>query len=682
MADYTSDALRNIVFVGHGGAGKTTICDQILFKAGAVTRAGSVDEKNSSFDHDDEEKNRGHSIFSSLAYCSHQGKEINLIDTPGYPDFVGAALTSLEAADTAVLTINAQSGIELNTRKMMLAARARGLTVVIAVSKMDADNIIDFAGLTGRIQELFGSECMPVNLPIGVGADFKGVVDLLTPPESAPDGVVGDVESAASELMEKIVEADEDLMERYLSDEAISSEELATVLSKSLNEGTLIPIVHLSGRTGDGVQELLDFLAKEAPSPVAHTRLKALDGENEVDLVADADKPLVARVWKTLTDPFVGKLTFFRILQGTFKADSQVRNIGTDKNERITHLFRIMGKDHNQVEGGGPGDLLAVAKVENVSVGGGFTAVGQKITLPELKFPTPMTARALEPKARGDEQKISSSLKKLADEDVTLTIGRDSQTGELVITGMSALHLDVVLHRLEARFGVGVTTKPPRIPYKETITIPADGHYRHKKQSGGRGQFGEVWFKMEPTERGEGFEFVNEVVGGSIPSNFIPAVEKGVRERLAQGVLAGNVVEDVRVRLHFGKFHDVDSSEAAFKLAASMCFKEVFLKAKPVLLEPVVNLEITVPSRYMGDISGDMNSRRGRLQGMDTSGDMQIIQAMVPMSEVMTYSTELRSMTGGTGSFSMEFSHYDPVPARTAQTIIAKAKAAKEEARS
>ena len=676
MPEYTSENLRNVVFVGHGGCGKTTLCDRILFEAGAVTRAGSVDEKNSVFDFDDEEKERRNSIFSSVAFCRHGERELNLIDAPGYLDFVGAALAALAAGDTMVLTISAPNGIELNTRKMWVEARKRGMAVVLAVTKMDAENILDFGSLGEQIREQFGNECLPVTLPVGVGPEFKGVVDLVNPPAEAPEGVSGDVAGAAAAFLEKVVEADESLMERYLNEEKISSEELAGVLRKALAAGTLVPIVHVSGRTGGGVGTLMDVLARYAPSPADRSRVTARDvkSEAEVDLRADADAAMVAQVWKTVTDPFVGKLTFFRVWQGTFSPDSQVHNERTGRNERITHVFRIFGKEHRQVDGGVPGDLLAVAKVEDVRVGDTFCRPDKVYAMGMPVFPTPMASVAIEPKTRGGEQKISSSLRKLADEDPTCRLGRDQQTGEMVITGMSQLHLDVILHRLSARFGVEVTTKPPRIPYKETIAIPGEGSYRHKKQTGGRGQFGEVWFKLEPTERGEGFEFVNEVVGGAIPQQYIPAVEKGVRETMARGVMAGYPVVDVRVRLHFGKFHDVDSSEAAFKIAASMCFQDVFKKAKPVLLEPIVEVEINVPSRYMGDISGDLNSRRGRIQGMDAAGDIQVVRAQVPMAEVINYSTELRSMTGGTGSFSMEYSHLDVVPARTAEGIIAKSK--------
>jgi len=434
--------------------------------------------------------------------------------------------------------------------------------------------------------------------------------------------------------------------------------------------------------SGAGVEELMDFLSAYGPSPLdgAIQNGKDLKSGEDVTLVADSEAPLVAKVYKTVTDPFVGKLAFFKVLQGTISADSHVLNVRTGKKVRMAHLFRVFGKEHRPVERAVAGDLIAVSKIDDIHLGDSLCDSAKPVELPATQFAQPMVSLALEPKTRGDEQKLGSSLQKIADEDPTFMIHRDQQTKELVATGMSQLHLDIMLQRLKRRYGVDVATKPPRIPYKETITAPSEASYRHKKQTGGRGQFGEVWFKLEPLERGAGFEFVDAIVGGAIPHNFIPAVEKGVRETLQHGVLAGYVVEDVRVILHFGKYHDVDSSEAAFKLAASHCFRDAFMKAKPVLLEPVVQLEIAIPGQYMGDITGDLNSRRGRILGMDSEDEYQTIRAEVPMSEVMQYATELRSMTGGAASYTMEFRHYDTVPARQTDGIIAKAKQAREDA--
>jgi elongation factor G len=683
MPEYTSKDIRNIVAVGHGGAGKTTLLDAMLFKAGAVTRAGSVAEKSSVFDFEDEEKERGNSIFASMAFCRWKNTELNLVNTPGFMDFAGAAISGIHAGDLALVAVSAQRGVELNARKMNAVAKGLGLARVVVITKMDGENIVDYDAVIAKVQEVFGNQCLPVNLPVGIGPAFSGVVGVLQPPASAPAGVVGDVEAAAGALMDKIVEADEKLMEKYLNGDKISPEELATTLRKAIAAGALVPILHTSGAKSIGVEELMDFLAAYAPSPadMPVPAAKDVKGEADVALACDAAKPLAARVFKTVVDPFVGKLSYFRILQGTLPADSHVTNSRTGKNERVAQLFRIFGKETRTVTKGIAGDICAVSKIEDIHIGDALCDGRHLVTLPKITFPLPMASLAIEPKARGDEQKISGSVQKIADGDPTFIPRRDQQTGEMIVTGMSQLHLDVMLHRLEKRFGVGVATKPPRIPYKETISVPSEGMYRHKKQSGGRGQFGEVHFRMFPMERGAGFEFVDAIVGGSVPNQFIPAVEKGVRETLVRGVIAGYPVEDVRVELFFGKYHDVDSSEAAFKLAASMCFQECFMKAKPVLLEPIMNLEIMVPSQHMGDISGDLNSRRGRIVGMDSDGDMQIIRAQAPLGEVMRYSTELRSMTGGTGSYTMELSHYDVVPARAAEQIIALAKKEKEEAR-
>ena len=680
MADYTSSDIRNFVAVGHGGCGKTTLLDQILFKAGATQRAGRTDDKASLFDFEDDEKERGNSIETALAFCDWKGAQLNLIDAPGYPDFVGAALSGINAADTALVCIAAPQGIELNTRKMWQAAGQAGLARVIVLTKMDGENILDYSALVARIQEVFGNECVPFNLPIGTGSAFKGVASLLDPPEQAPEGVVGDVEAASAALTEKIVEADEAMMERYLNDEKISTDDLAATLRKAVTSGAIVPILHVSGDSGAGVEELMDFVARFAalPGDVPAPAAVKPGTEEAVEITGAEDAPLAARVFKTVIDPFVGKMTFFRIYQGTLESDAQVYNTRSERKERMAHLFRVFGKEHREVNRGVPGDLIAVSKIEDMHIGDTLCAQSAPVELATFKYPTPMVSLALEPKSRGDEQKIGASLRKMSDADPTFQLTRDQQSAELVATGMSQLHLDIILKKLHARFGVEVTTKPPRIPYKETISAPSESNYRHKKQTGGRGQFGEVWFKMEPMERGEGFEFVDAIVGGAIPNQYIPAVEKGVRETMAQGVLAGYPIEDIRVILHFGKYHDVDSSEAAFKLAASMCFKDCFMKAKPVLLEPIVKLEITVPAKFMGEITGDLNSRRGRIQGVDAEGDMQIIRVEAPMGEVMSYATELRSMTGGAGSYTMEFGHYDIVPQHAAQQVVAAARKAKE----
>jgi len=677
MAKYEVGDIRNVAFFGHGNTGKTTLAEQMLVEAGVLKRAGSVDEGTSNLDFEDEERERKHTIDSSIVHFSWRGKEINLIDTPGYSDFIASVIGAAAVVETAVITIAAPAGIEVNTRRVWAIASEAGLAKVILISKMDGENI-DFPALLKSIQEVFGSNCVPLFLPVGVGGDFQGIVNVLSPPNELPAGVVGDVDAAKEAITESIVEANDELLEKYLGEEQISAEELSSAFVGSMVAGQVVPILCCSTVKGIGVKEVMDFLAMNTPSPVEGLKRRYQSGEEEVEITPDPNGPFIAQVFKCLTDPFVGKVSFFRVFSGTMTA-GQVYNSRTGRAEKVTQIFRPQAREQEQVERAIPGDIIGVTKVEGIAISDTLCDREANVSLPKLIFPQPMVAVAVEPKARGDEQRISEALSKIADEDPTFKVSRDTQTNELVITGMSTLHLDVILSRLKNRFGVEVTTKEPKIPYRETITRNAEGKYRHKKQTGGRGQFAEVWLRIEPLERGAGFEFVDEIVGGAIPSQFIPAVEKGIREAMQQGIIAGYPVQDLRVRVYDGKDHPVDSSEAAFKIAAARAFKNAFMEAKPVLLEPIVNMEIVVPSKYMGDISGDLNSRRGRIVNVDASGDMQIIKAQVPMAEVMNYATQLRSITGGTGSFTMEFSHYDVVPARIAEAVIAKSKPREEE---
>jgi elongation factor G len=537
---------------------------------------------------------------------------------------------------------------------------------------MDGDNI-DLDAILPVIRETVGVSCVPFNLPIGQGASFKGVFDVFSG-GAAPAGVIGDPETAHSDAMDAVVEADDALLEKYLEEGKVDPAELAATLSKAVGSGALVPILFAAGRADIGVEEILNLITQVAPSPAAKPR-KAKKGDAEVQVAADPKGPFAALVFKSMTDPYVGKLSFVRIYRGSLSGDMSVTNVRTGNKSRVGHVYRIQGKDQKEIPQAIPGDIIALAKIEAIEVNDSLTADNEQVVFPKVEFPRPMVSLAVKPKSRGDEQKIAGSITKLAEEDRTFLVNRDAQTSELVVTGMSSLHLDIMLARLKSRFDVEVLTSEPKIPYKETVTGVADARYRHKKQTGGRGQFGEVFIKVEPMERGKGFEFVDDVVGGRVPSQYIPAVEKGIREQLAKGILAGCVVEDVRVSLYDGSFHPVDSSEAAFKMAASKAFQEAFMAARPVLLEPVVNLEITIPSEFMGDVTGDINSRRGRIVGMDQGpGGVQILKATAPLSEVMRYATELRSMTGGRGAFTLEFSHYDVVPQRIAEQVIAQAK--------
>lgn len=697
MAKYQVQDIRNIAFCGHGGSGKTTLMDKLLFTAGAVTRQGSVDEGTSVCDFDDEEKQHRYTIEASVVHLDHAGKHFHLIDTPGYADFVGQMIGALRAVDTAVIAINAQSGIEVNTRRAFAEAQKAGVGRMIVITKMDSDNI-DFPGLLESIQEVFGAQCVPLNVPVGQGADFRGVASTLKVPGDTSGALVDPAEISES-LVESIVMADEEVMNRYLEGEPPTEEELSRLIVQAVAEGGLIPIVCVSGKTGVGLKELLDALAlcSLPPDKVKRTARKP-DGE-EVELKADPNGPLVAQVFKTRVDPFVQKLNFIRVYSGTLKKESVVAVVGERKGVKIAQLMRVQAETMEPVDEAGPGGIVAVAKVEELQTG---STIGE-LAMPKIPFPTPMVGLAATPKSRGDETKLSGSLQKVTQEDPTFRVERDPQTKEMVITGMSELHLQIIRERLKRRDKVEVDTKEPKIPYRETIQANAEGMYRHKKQTGGRGQFGEVHIRMYPLPKDvnveewatksrfpslkethyreeDNFLWIDSVVGGTIPGNFMPAVEKGFNERLTRGVIAGYRIQDVCVEVHFGKHHPVDSSEQAFKTAASMAFRNVFQQAKPALLEPIVKMEITVPSGNVGDINSDMSGRRGRVLGMESAGGgLTTITAEVPLAEVTTYARSLSSITGGQGSYSMEFSHYDPVPGNVQQEIIRAAKVEEEE---
>jgi len=678
MPQHETEKMRNVAFMGHGSCGKTTILEQFFAKTELVSRPGSVDDGSSHLDFEDEEKARGFGIDSAMGRCEWKDCHFNLLDVPGYPDFFGEVLGGLRAVETVAITIAAPSGIELNTRRTWDAAGKAGKARIIVINKMDTDSI-NFDALLASIRDTFGSRCVPLNLPLGFGGSFAGVVNVLEAGDAAPDGVLGDVDSARNELMESVVETDEGLMERYLEDEEISPEELDDALGRAVAQGALVPILFVSGRTGAGIESLMDTIANVLPSPADGPPVKGMRGKEneEIEITADPAAPFVAQVFKLETDPFVGKLVYLRVFSGTLDADGSAKNARTGRNQRLAQPMCMLGKEGEALTKLVPGDIVAIGKLEDVDMNDTLYTGPDAIVLPALEFPAPMVALAVRPKSRNDEQRLSGALDKLDDEDMTFEVGRDSQTHELVIKGMSSLHLEVILGRLKRRFNVEVETNEPNIPYHETIAGKSESRYRHKKQTGGRGQFAEVHLRVAPLERGEGFEFVDEVVGGVIPRQFIPAVEKGVRETLSHGIIAGYPIHDVQVTVFFGKHHPVDSSEAAFKLAASMAFQECFRQAQPVLLEPIVKLEVTAAAQYMGDITGDLSGRRGRIQGMEAIGDMQIIRAIVPLAEVSRYATELRSLTGGSAFYTMEFSHYDIVPAHITEQVIKASAASK-----
>jgi elongation factor G len=677
MGGYSSKDLRNVVFLGHGNSGKTSLCEAILFRAGATKRQGSVDDGSSILDFDPEEKERKYSIYASIASCEWEGARINLIDAPGYLDYTGATLSAMEAADAAIVVVSAPDGIELNTAKLWQAAKERGLPRCVVISKPDFENADPMAAIE-TVKEAFGQECAAVNLAVGKGSSFGGTYDLWDSKAEAAEELGPVAESAREQLMESVLVVDDELVERYLEGEEIEQAKINDALAEAILQGKVVPVVCCSSKTGAGVEELMSLIAHSFPSAETPPEKKWLEGEEEKSGSPYEEGTFSGLVFKTVTDPFVGKVSFVRVLSGEVRGDSSIYNSRTKKTEKVPVLLRPFGKELDQTEKGVAGDIVAIPKLEEVNVFDTLCDQSKKMGYVVPRLPVPMVSLAVSPKSRSDEAKLSSSLGKLAEEDPTFLVFKDKQTLEMVISGMSSLHLDVMLSQLKRRFDVEAVTSTRRIPYKETATAKAEGKYRHKKQTGGRGQYGEVCLRLEPKERGSGHEFESKIFGGSIPSQYVPAVEKGVREAVEKGVLAGYPVEDVKVTVYDGSYHSVDSSEAAFKIAASKAFAATFMQAKPVLLEPVAKVEISVPSRFLGDITGDLNARRGRILGVETSGNYQTISALIPEAEIANYATELRSITGGQGFYTMEFSHYDIVPQRTAEAVIVRVKAAKE----
>ncbi|MHC4957501.1 MAG: elongation factor G [Planctomycetota bacterium] len=655
---------RNVALVGHGGSGKTTLAEAILFAAKAISRQGTVGDHNTVSDWEDDEKERQQSIDSSLLHAEWKGKDFNIVDTPGYPDFLGQALRGLDPADLAIVVIHAFDGVGLNTRKLYRTAKDAGIPRVIVVNRCDSENV-DQAELERQILTLCGPGAKSVTVPDAFGASFDRV-----------KSIFGEAAGLKEGFVEAAVEADDELMEKYLEAGEVSDDDLHRAVPLALQTGTLIPVFHTNAANGTGVPELMDFLAEYAPAPTAR-HLMDKEG-NKVECTVDG--PLLAFCFKVMFDRQAGKIAFVRVFRGSLRHGDSVVVDRTGDSVKVGHMARYQGHQKTEADHAGTGGIVALSKVEAIEIGDTLYDASAPVQYARIRRPLPMVGFAIEPKARGDEAKIGKELGRLADSDPCLSFERSAATGELVLRGLSTLHLDVALKRL-AVAGIEVDTHVPKVPYLETITAKADGHYRHKKQTGGAGQFGEVYLKVEPKERGgdDPLEFVDEVVGGAISKPFLSAIEKGIRQKMSDGVIAGFPVMDVRVRVYDGKMHDVDSKEIAFIIAGRNAFAEAVQKAKPALMEPVVDAEIVIPSKYMGDITSDLNSRRARIQGMDSEGDMQIIKAQAPLAEMQTYSTQLRSITAGEGSYSMELSHYGVVPPNVTQTIIKKAAAEAKE---
>lgn len=673
MKLYGPENVRTVALVGHSGCGKTTTCETILHSAKATDRLGNVESGTTVSDYLPEEKERLISITASSLHFEHNGNLFFLLDTPGYADFFGEVVCCLRACDAAILVVDASSGIEVGTAKVWGILKEQGVPCAVFVNQLDKENT-DFLSVADSLSQVFGPECAPVFLPVGKESSFSGVASLLN--GNGMDSLEGDVKGRASAFKDRVVEiateGNDALLEKYLDGQELSQEELCQGLKAAVKERRLVPILCGSAEKQLGIRETVSAMESLFPSPADRGPIVSDGGQQKRS--PDANAPFSALVFKTVTDPYVGQLTYFRIFSGVLESNGEILNASKKQREKCAHVYILQGETQTEVEAAGPGYVAAVAKLKSTSVGDTLSSPSDPIQFPGIALPKPVVSMAVHPKARGDEEKVSTGLAKLAEEDPTFRVVRNVETKELVVEGMGDVHLDVMMSRLKNKFKVEMDLSTPKVAYKETVTAVGEGHEKHKKQTGGRGQYGEVFLRVEPRGRGEGYEFVNEVKGGVIPTNFIPAVEKGIHAALEEGVLAGYPVVDVTAAVYFGSSHPVDSSEIAFKIAAAKAFKDGMSKAKPVLLEPIMNVSVMVAPEFMGDITGDLNGKRGRILGMDQIGNMQVIRAQVPQAEMFKYSSELRSRTGGRGSFEMEFSHYEEVPAQVAQRIIQDAK--------
>jgi elongation factor G len=665
MATIPIADIRNIVLVGHSGAGKTSLAESLLHKTGATNRLGSVVDKTSILDFAEDEKEAVHSIDASICSINHDGKHVNIIDAPGATDYCGQAVGALAGVETAILVVSAAAGIEVNTRKMWERAKNYGLARMVVINKIDADNA-DLEALLALVQEFFGSECVPINLPTGGGSGVIGCFQ-----NKSGDSDFGDVPSAHEAAIEAIVGVDDTLMEKYLGGE-VSDEQVLVVASKACASGDFVPVLFTNALTEVGCPELLNAIVKIAPSPVIGKKRVLTREDEEIEITPNIDGPFVGQVIKVMSDPKSHiKYSFIRVHTGKLAHDGSIKTVHDRKGMRLGHITRFQGGDHTETETASAGDIIAVAKLDLHIGDVVFTDNGGDIAMP--KRPQPMFAKAIESKTHGDEDKIGLALKKFAEEDYCLDIERDAVTKELVIHGIGDLHVRTVLKRMLQQFKLEVVTKPPKIPYRETITGRADSiEYTHKKQSGGSGQFGRVIINLFPSERGDGYQFVDKIFGGAIDQTYRVSVDKGIRGQMAEGVLAGYPIVDVTVELIDGKTHPVDSKDIAFQIAGRGAFKDAFMKSKPTLLEPIVEVEVTVPRDTVGDIQGDLASHRGRPQGQEAlPGGLTMLTALVPLGELSDYNSRLSSITGGQGSFSMEFSHYESVPPNVLQQIVA-----------
>ena len=685
MKDFKTEDIRNVALVGHGSTGKTSLAEAMLFSSGAVGRLGRVDEGTTVSDFDPDENKRKISINLSLLPCEWKGKKLNIIDTPGYADFVGEMKTGLRAADAAIVVVCAASGVEVGTEHSWAFADERSLPRMVVVNRMDRENA-DFFQTLSQLQSFFGKRCAPLQLPIGAQSSFEGVVDLLTLKSfrgekesegAVPDSLSDQVARYREQLVEAIAEADDELINKYLEGEELSPEELTRGLRAGIAAGSVVPVLAGAASKGIGTSLILDAIAQYLPSPqdVGEAVAKNANTDQEESLKADAAGPLAALVFKTTADPYVGKLTYLRVCSGTLKGDSQAWNSNKGAAERIGQLFTVRGKSQEPTPQLVAGDIGALAKLAETSTGDTLSNKERPLLLSPASFPAPAFSAAVHPKTKADLDKMGSSLTRILEEDPTLRVHREPDTGETILSGLGEPHLEVTIDKIQRKFGVGLELTIPKVPYKETITASASSEHTHKKQTGGHGQYARVAIRLEPLARGSGFEFANATVGGVVPKTYVPAVEKGVVEALREGVLAHYPLTDMKVTLFDGKEHPVDSSEMAFKIAGAVALKQGALEARPILVEPIMTLRVVVPEVNTGDAMGDLNSKRAKVLGITPQENgFSMIEALVPLAEVQRYATDLRSITQGRGHYTLEFSHYEEVPAHQAQKIIEKAK--------
>ncbi len=693
MKSYKMDKVRNVVLISHGGAGKTSLAEAMLFDAGAISRLGRVDDGTSTLDFDPDEIKRRMSVNLAIAPIEWRETKINIIDTPGYADFVGEAIEGIRVADAAIVVVDAVAGVQVGTEQTWKYADEQSLPRLVFVNRMDRENA-DFVKAADSLREHFGSKVVPIQLPIGQAQSFRGVVDLVArrayvfdDGKMTAEPIPGDLEDMVAtyreRLIEGVAEVDDDLMTKYLEGEEFTDEEIRAALHAGVRSGTLVPVLCGAATANRGVQPLLDAIVEYLPSPAERAEIEVIDpatGKTS-KLQASEQGPLAVLVFKTLADPFVGKLTYFRVYSGTLRSDMHVWNATRQKDERIGQLFIVRGKTQEPAPQVTAGDIGAVAKLAETLTGDTLCSREQPLLLPPIKFPPPVFSAAIEPKTKADLDRLGPALARMQEEDPTIHVHRDPDTGQTIVSGLGEAHIEIMAERMKRKFGADVTVELPKVPYRETIRGKARKQGRFKRQTGGRGQYGDTWLRIEPLPRGAGYQFVDEIVGGVVPQQYRPAVDKGVQEAMAEGFLAGYPMVDIKVTLDDGSYHPVDSSEMAFKIAASIGFKAAVAEADPVILEPIMKLDITAPDQYTGDIIGDLTAKRGRVLGMEPQGDgTTVIHAEAPMAEVLRYATDLRSITQGRGTFTMTFSHYEEVPPHIQQQLIEQAKREKEAA--